>query len=277
MRDLSRDNDFLSLNTTTVRGQAGLLDIIDAVARAGIPGISPWRDQTQACGIEIAAKCIKANGLKVSGYCRGGWFTTAGRAGFKAAVDDNRRAIDEAATLGAQCLVMVVGGLPERSRNLPGARALVRDCLAEVLPYAIAAGVPLALEPLHPMHAAERSCVNTMAQANDLCDELGTGIGIALDVYHVWWDPDLEREVKRAGRERLLAFHICDWLVPTRDMLFDRGMMGDGVIDIPYIRRLVENTGYSGFCEVEILSKDWWKRPIGEVLSTCVVRYRTVC
>jgi sugar phosphate isomerase/epimerase len=171
----------------------------------------------------------------------------------------------------------VVGGLPERSRNLPGARALVRDCLAEVLPYAIAAGVPLALEPLHPMHAAERSCVNTMAQANDLCDELGTGIGIALDVYHVWWDPDLEREVKRAGRERLLAFHICDWLVPTRDMLFDRGMMGDGVIDIPYIRRLVENTGYSGFCEVEILSKDWWKRPIGEVLSTCVVRYRTVC
>jgi sugar phosphate isomerase/epimerase len=118
-----------------VRGQAGLLDIIDAVARAGIPGISPWRDQTQACGIEIAAKCIKANGLKVSGYCRGGWFTTAGRAGFKAAVDDNRRAIDEAATLGAQCLVMVVGGLPERSRNLPGARALVRDCLAEVLPY----------------------------------------------------------------------------------------------------------------------------------------------
>jgi sugar phosphate isomerase/epimerase len=148
MRDLSRDNDFLSLNTTTVRGQAGLLDIIDAVARAGIPGISPWRDQTQACGIEIAAKSIKANGLRVSGYCRGGWFTTAGRAGFKATVDDNRRAIDEAATLGAQCLVMVVGGLPERSRNLPGARALVRDCLAEVLPYAITAGVPLALEPL---------------------------------------------------------------------------------------------------------------------------------
>jgi sugar phosphate isomerase/epimerase len=108
-------------------------------------------------------------------------------------------------------------------------------------------------------------------------DELGTGIGIALDVYHVWWDPDLEREVERPGRERLLAFHICDWLVPTRDMLFDRGMMSEGVIDIPYIRQLVENTGYSGFCEVEILSKDWWKRPIGEVLRTCVVRYRTVC
>jgi sugar phosphate isomerase/epimerase len=128
------------------------------------------------------------------------------------------------------------------------------------------------------MHAAERSCVNTLAQANDLCDELGAGIGLAVDVYHVWWDPELAREIGRAGQERLLAFHICDWLVPTRDMLYDRGMMGDGVIDIRHIRSVIEAAGYHGFCEVEILSKlDWWCRPMPEVLVTCVERYRTVC
>jgi sugar phosphate isomerase/epimerase len=278
MRDLSRDNAFLSINTATLRGRGSLVEIIDAVARAGIPGISPWRDQVQACGIEDVAGRIKAHGLAVTGYCRGGWFTFAGRAGFQAALDDNRRAIDEAAALNASCLVMVVGGLQELSHDLPGARALIRDGLAEVLPYARAAGVPLALEPLHPMHAAERSCVNTLAQANDLCDELGAGIGLAVDVYHVWWDPELAREIGRAGQERLLAFHICDWLVPTRDMLYDRGMMGDGVIDIRHIRSVIEAAGYRGFCEVEILSKlDWWCRPMPEVLVTCVERYRTVC
>ncbi len=278
MRDLSADNRFLSINTTTVREQGGLAEIIDGVARAGIPGIAPWRDQAQACGIAEAARRIKANDLTVTGYCRGGWFTAGGRAGLQSAIDDNRRAIDEAVTLAAQCLVMVVGGLPDGTRDIKGARSMISDGLAAVLPHARAAGMPLAIEPLHPMHCAERCCVNTMAQANDLCDELGEGTGIALDVYHVWWDPDLERQVRRAGKDRLLAFHLCDWLIPTRDLLYDRGMMGDGVIDIPAIRGLIEGVGYDGFCEVEILSKtDWWQRPMPEVLATCIERYRTIC
>jgi sugar phosphate isomerase/epimerase len=277
MRDLSKDSRFLSINTTTVREQGGLADIIDAVARNGIPAIAPWRDQAQACGIADAARRIRANGLAVSGYCRGGWFTMEGRPAVQAAIDDNKRAIDEAATLGAQCLVMVVGGLPTASRDLRDARALVRDGLAAVLPHARAAGIPLALEPLHPMHCAERAVISTMAQANDLCDELGQGTGIALDVYHVWWDPDLNRQIRRAGKDRLLAFHICDWLVPTADMLYDRGMMGDGVIDIRHIRKLMEDVGYDAFCEVEILSRTWWDRPLQDVLSTCIERYRTAC
>lgn len=276
MRDLSGDNRFLSINTVTVRDQGGLAEIIDAVAAAGIPAIAPWRDQAQAYGIENAAKRIKTEGLIVNGYCRGGWFTAGGRSGFQAAVDDNRRAIDEAAALGAQCLVMVVGGLPDSSRDLPDARAIIRDGLAAVLPYARAARIPLAIEPLHPMHCAERCCVNTLAQANDLCDELGEGTGIALDVYHVWWDPDLERQIQRAGK-RILTFHLCDWLIPTQDPLYDRGMMGDGIIDIRRMRSLIEDQGYAGFCEVEILSKAWWRRPMKEVLNTCVERYRSVC
>ncbi len=277
MRDLSGDNRFLSINTVTVREQGGLGEIIDAVARAGIPGIAPWRDQAQACGIAAAASRIKANGLVVTGYCRGGWFTSQGRAGLQAAIDDNRRAIDEAVALDARCLVMVVGGLPEGGLDVRDARMIVRDGLAAVLPYARAAGMPLAIEPLHPMHCAERACINTLAQANDLCDELGEGTGIALDVYHVWWDPELEAQVKRAGKERLLDFHVCDWRVPTRDLLYDRAMMGDGVIDIRHIRGLIEAVGYDGFCEVEILSKDWWNRPMDEVLSICAERCRSAC
>jgi len=147
------------------------------------------------------------------------------------------------------------------------------------LPYARAASVPLAIEPLHPMYAADRACINTLAQANDLCDALGEGVGVAVDVYHLWWDPALEREIARAGRKRrILAYHICDWLVPTRDLLLDRGMMGDGVVDLPRVRSWVEAAGYDGFLEVEIFSRDhWWQRPGEEVLATCIERYRSIC
>ena len=134
--------------------------------------------------------------------------------------------------------------------------------------------MPLAIEPLHPMQAAERACINTLEQALDLCDAMGDGIGVAVDVYHVWWDPKLEQQIKRAGEKRVLAYHICDWLVPTRDLLNDRGMMGDGVIDLPRIRSWVEGAGYSGFHEVEIFSElDWWKRDPDEVLQTCKDRF----
>jgi sugar phosphate isomerase/epimerase len=254
----------LSLNTATVRKQWNLAQIIDGCARHGIRGISPWRDQVAAMGLKEAAQAIRSHNLTVTGLCRGGFFTA------KDWRDDNRRAIEEAHELGAQCLVLVVGGLPAGSRDLGAARKQVRDGIAAILPEARKARVPLAIEPLHPMQAAERACLNTLEQALDICEELGDGIGVACDVYHVWWDPKLEQQIQRAGKKRLLAYHICDWLVPTRDLLNDRGMMGDGVIDLALIRSWVESAGYAGFQEVEIFSElDWWKRDPDEVLETC--------
>jgi sugar phosphate isomerase/epimerase len=261
----------LSLNTATVRKQWTLAQMIDGCARNGISGIAPWRDKLAEMGLKEAAKAIKANGLTVSGLCRGGFFTSPNF------LDDNLRAIEEAHELGAQCLVLVVGGLPEGSKDLLSARERVKEAIARILPEARQAKVPLAIEPLHPMQAAERACVNTLEQALDICDSLGDGIGVAVDVYHVWWDPKLERQIKRAGKKRILGYHICDWLVPTRDLLNDRGMMGDGVIDLPRIRGWIEGAGYTGFHEVEIFSElDWWRRDPDQVLQTCKDRYLEV-
>lgn len=260
----------LSLNTATVSKQWSLAECIDGCARHGIGGISPWRDKLQECGVERAARLIRDAGLNVSGLCRGGWYTAEG-ALTQAVIDDNRRAVDEAAGIGAACLVMVVGGLPQGSKDIDGARAIVEEGLAHTLDYARTAGVAIAIEPLHPMYAADRACVNTTAQALDICDRLGAGIGVALDVYHVWWDPDLAAQIARAGRERLLAFHVCDWLNPTSDLLTDRGMMGHGVIDIPRIRSSVEAQGFDGLVEVEIFSaRNWWTRSADDVLAAMV-------
>jgi sugar phosphate isomerase/epimerase len=282
------DPALLSINTATLRGQWRLPQIVDALARHDIRGIAPWRDQVADAGLKDAAARIRNAGLTVTGLCRGGMFPAPDRAGRRAALDDNRRAVDEAVTLGARCLVLVVGGLPKDpagtpvSKDLAGARGMVRDGIGELLDYARGAGMPLAIEPLHPMYAADRACVNTLAQANDLCDELAPqgrdGLGVAVDVYHVWWDPALKREIERAGAaERLLAYHICDWLVPTTDLLNDRGMMGDGVIDLPLIRGWMEAAGYRGMHEVEIFSAgNWWKRPGDEVLLTCRRRHADV-
>jgi len=285
MRDFSRDHRWLSINTATVRAQGDLVAIVDACARAEIGAISPWRDQVEAVGLDKAVRAVRDAGLKLSGYCRGGMFPsdTDRR---QEMIDDNRRAIDEAAALGAPCLVLVVGGLPQFSRpgsavskDIGAARALVEDAIGELLGYARQAGMPLAIEPLHPMYAADRACVNTIAQGLDICDRLDPArsgdLGIACDVYHVWWDLELFAGIKRAGRERLLAYHVCDWLVPTRDLLLDRGMMGDGVIDLKPIRAAVEAVGYGGYSEVEIFSQDWWSRPIDDVLQTCIARHRS--
>ena len=278
MRDFSGDTALLSLNTATVRAQWTLEQCIDGCARHGIGGIAPWRDKLDECGADRAARLIREAGLRVSGLCRGGMFPAATRAGRQAALDDNRRAVDDAATIGAECLILVVGGLPEGSKDIAGARMQVRDGIAALLDHSRAGGVPLAIEPLHPMYAADRACVNTLKQANDLCDALGDGVGVAVDVYHVWWDPGLEAEIARAGAAgRILGFHVCDWLVPTTDLLLDRGMMGDGVIDIHKIRGWVEAAGYGGASEVEIFSQnDWWRRDADEVLATCIERHRTV-
>ncbi len=276
------DPALLSLNTATVRERWNLKQMIAGCARHGIRGISPWRDKLAEFGAKEAAKMIRDHGLTVTGLCRGGMFPAADRQGRKRAIEDNLRAIDDAATIEARCLVLVVGGLPQGSKDIAGAREMVRDGIGEALDHARSSGVPLAIEPLHPMYAADRACVNTLAQALDLCDELDSGaggaLGVAVDVYHVWWDPDLARGIERAGEKRLLAFHICDWLVPTTDLLLDRGMMGDGVIDIPRIRAWLEGAGYRGFHEVEILSAhNWWKRDPDEVLATCKERHERFC
>jgi sugar phosphate isomerase/epimerase len=278
------DANLLALNAATVRKQWTLSQIVDGCARHGIRGITPWRDQVAAAGLKDSATRIRDAGLTVTGYCRGGMFPAPDREGRRAALDDNRRAVDEALALGARCLILVVGGLPRnrdgsiQSRDLAGAREMVRDGIGELLAYTRGVGMPLAIEPLHPMYAADRACVNTMEHANDLCDELGAGLGIAVDAYHVWWDPHLEREIERAAGSspsRLLAYHISDWLVPTTDLLTDRGMMGDGVIDLRLLRSWLEGHGYRGFHEVEIFSaNNWWKRDPDEVLATCKARHR---
>lgn len=290
MRDFSQDHRWLSINTATVRKSSGadlpLPRIIEACVAKGIRAISPWRDQVQAAGLPAISKLVRDHQLELSGYCRGGMFTAADAAGLKAARDDNRRAVDEAAELNARCLVLVVGALPgalqgqAAHKDIALARSQVRDGIADLLDYARAAKMPLAIEPLHPMYAADRACINTLEQALDVCDELDpkkTGaLGVAVDVYHVWWDPKLERQIARAGRERLLAFHVCDWLMPTTDLLNDRGMMGDGVIDIPRIRGWVEAQGFAGYSEVEIFSTgNWYRRPHEEVLDTCIARHRS--
>ncbi len=227
----------LSLNLATIRQQWDMREAVDACVRHGIRAISPWRDQIAKVGLDEAVRMVKANGLQLTGVCRGGMFPAADKAGREAAIDDNKRAIDEAAALGADCLVLVVGGLPAGSSDIAAAREMVADGIATILPYAQSHNIPLAIEPLHPMYAADRACVNTLGQALDICEWLGEGVGVAIDVYHVWWDPDLPAQIARAGRmKRILAHHICDWLVPTRDLLLDRGMMGDGVIDLRGIR-----------------------------------------
>jgi sugar phosphate isomerase/epimerase len=276
------DLNALALNIATTCKQWTLAQAIAGCARHGIRGIAPWRDQLHAMGVEAAAQAIRGHGLTVTGLCRGGMFPAPDSTRRREAIEDNLRALGEAHALGAQCLVLVAGGLPAGSKDIAGAREQVKDGIAAILPRARQAGIPLAIEPLHPMYAADRACINTLGQALDLCDALDPrnegGLGVAVDVYHVWWDPDLERQIARAGRARMLAFHICDWLVPTRDLLTDRGMMGDGVIDLPLIRSWVERAGYPGFHEVEIFSElDWWRRDPDEVLETCKDRHNRFC
>ncbi|MGK6307709.1 sugar phosphate isomerase/epimerase family protein [Variovorax sp. DT-64] len=291
MRNFTQGHEWLSINTATIRKQRGaevpLNRLIDQCAALGIRAISPWRDQVAAVGLDRIGKQLRAHGIGLSGYCRGGFFPAPDAAGLKAALEDNRRAIDEAKTLDAPCLVLVVGALPGalegrvHYKDIGRARSEVRDGIAASLDYAREVGMPLAIEPLHPMQAADRACINTLEQALDLCDDLDPQrsgmLGVALDVYHVWWDPKLQQQIARAGRERLLAYHVCDWLTPTRDLLNDRGMMGDGVIELRKIRAWVEAAGYAGFSEVEIFSAlDWWQRPGEETLAICIERHRSV-
>jgi sugar phosphate isomerase/epimerase len=285
MRDLAGRLELCAINTATLGHRRPIGETIETVARFGFGGICPWRRDLEGQNVAAISRRIRQAGLKVSGFCRSTYIPAATRDEFLANVEDNRQAINQAAALGAACFVLVVGSLPAGSRNLAGARDQVAEGVALMLEHARDVDMRLALEPLHPMYANDRSCLNTLAQALDMADAVESApegaptLGVAVDVYHVWWDPDLWANIKRAGEaRRILAFHVCDWLVPTRDLLTDRGMMGDGVIDIPLIRGAVETAGYADQVEVEIFSdRDWWTRPADETLSVCAERLQSAC
>jgi sugar phosphate isomerase/epimerase len=282
MRDLASHLDICSINTATLGFQAPIESVIDAVARAGFGHIAPWRREVEDHDVGAIARRIRDAGLKVSGYCRSTYIPATGNKGFRDNVETNKRALHDAAALGASAFVMVVGGLPAGSKDLSAARAQVTEAIAELTPLGKSLGVRIGLEPLHPVYAADRSCLTLLSEALDMCDAVEGNIadpwlGVVIDCYHVWWDPTLAQGIERAGdSRRIFGFHVCDWLVPTEDVLNDRGMMGDGVIDVRAIRDKVENAGYRGAVEVEIFSaKNWWKRPMAETLAVCSERFAT--
>lgn len=269
LTDLSR----LCIHTITTKPWT-VEEAAKRYSAAGIKGITVWRDTLEGRNIRQTGKMIVEQGLEVVSLCRGGFFPHTDPAKRKASIDDNRRAIEEAAELGAPLIVLVCGADPAQSLN--ESRKQIHDGISALLPEASAAGVKLAIEPLHPMYADSRSAINTLAQANDMVESLNSPwVGVAIDVYHLWWDPCLENEIKRcAAHQNLLAFHICDWNTPTTDMLFDRGLMGEGCIPVQQIRGWVENSGFNGFIEVEIFSHRWWKEDQSVFLSKIINAYQ---
>ena len=242
-------------------------------AANGVKGVTVWRDALRGRNINHTGEMLRQHDLTAVSLCRGGFFPARGIIKRKAALDDNRRAIEEAFALGTKMIVLVCGADPNQS--LEDSRKQIHDGIAAILPEAEAAGVQLAIEPLHPMYADTRSAINTLAQANDMTEALNSPwVGVAVDVYHVWWDPQLEKEIKRCGKNRtLLAFHICDWKSPTIDLLNDRGLMGEGCIPIREIRSWVESAGFRGFNEVEIFSNKYWKLDQSVFLKNIIKSY----
>ena len=251
LSDLSR----LCIHTMTTKPWS-LEEAIAGYTKAGVRGITVWRQHLEPYRLDEAAKMLRESGLEVVSLCRGGFFPASTGEARQRALEDNRRAIEEAAAIGAPLIVLVCGAVP--GMPLPEARRQIVDGIAAVLPRAAAAGVKLSIEPLHPMYADDRSPVNTLRQANDMVAQLASPwAGVTVDVYHVWWDPDLEEQIQRAGKS-ILSYHVSDWRTPTRDILNDRGLMGEGCINLREIRGWVEAAGFSGFVEVEIFSNEYW-------------------
>ncbi len=267
MRELAGHPELCAINTATLGFQKPIAETVEAIARAGFGGIAPWRRELEGQNVRAISKHIRDAGLKVTGYCRSTYMPAHTRRDFENNIQDNYRALDDAATLGADSFMIVTGTLPA---DLVLARSQVADGVQMLCEYAKTLGLKISLEPLHPVYALDRSCINTMAQALDLCDAIGAdNLGICIDAYHVWWDPNLQRDIARAGlQNRIFGFHVNDWLVATTDILNDRGMMGDGIVDLKNLRGLVEGAGYDGLIEVEIFStENWWKKPIAETLQ----------
>ncbi|MBI1290616.1 TIM barrel protein [bacterium] len=250
---------------------------LDFYQSSNLSGITIWRNVLERLSLSEARRRVDGSALKVVSLCRGGFFPARTAAERQAAIDDNRLAIDQAQALGAPLVVLVCGAVP--GMPLSEARRQITDGIAAVLPYARQAGVKLAIEPLHPMYAGDRSAVNTLRQANDMVAELKDDhVGVALDVYHVWWDPELREQIARcAALKALLAFHVCDWRVPTRDMLNDRALMGDGCINIREIRGWVEEAGFTGFIEAEIFSTENWQLDQRDYLAKIKKAYLEHC
>lgn len=249
--DLSR----LCIHTMTTKPWS-LREAIEGYMRAGVPAITVWRQHLEPCGVEDAGRMLRESGLNVVSLCRGGFFPGVTHAKRQLAIEDNKRAIDEARALGAPLVVLVCGAVP--GMPLAEARKQVLDGIATVLDHAAQANVKLGIEPLHPMYADDRSAVSTLEQANNMVAALQSPwVGVTVDVYHLWWDPYLQSEIARAGKS-ILSFHVCDWRTPTRDILNDRALMGEGCIRIAQIRKWVEDTGFNGPIEVEIFSSEYW-------------------
>jgi sugar phosphate isomerase/epimerase len=242
-------------------------------AAAGVKGITVWRDALEGRNIRQTGNLLRDEGLAVVSLCRGGFFAHTDPAKRRLALDDNRRAIREAAELGTAMLVLVCGADPGQS--LADSRKQIVDGIASLIPEAAASGVKLTIEPLHPMYADSRSAVNTLSQANDMAGQLNSPwVGVAVDVYHLWWDPDLEKQIRRCGENGwLAAFHECDWRVPTRELLFDRGLMGEGPIPVRQIRKWVEAAGFNGYNEVEIFSNEYWEQDQSVFLDSIIKAY----
>ncbi|MGV3664463.1 MAG: sugar phosphate isomerase/epimerase family protein [Prosthecobacter sp.] len=236
--------------------------------KRGVSGITIWRQALEGRDLSAVARQTREAGLDIVSLSRGGFFPATSAAARQTAIEDNLKAIDQAQAIGAPLIVLVCGAVP--GQPLTESRKQITDGIAAVLPAAEKAGVKLAIEPLHPMYADDRSAVNTMRQAHEICDALGSpaSVGIAVDVYHVWWDPELKSQIDLAGQTgRLHAFHICDWRTPTIDLLNDRGLMGEGCINIREISDWVEATGFTGYREVEIFSNRLWATDQGEFLD----------
>ncbi|HEX7735133.1 MAG TPA: sugar phosphate isomerase/epimerase family protein [Ktedonobacteraceae bacterium] len=262
----------LSLNQITTNSW-DLRGAVDGCARADIPWIGLWRDKVQAHGIAASRRLLDDAGLRVSSLCRGGWFPAASREERQTRLDDNRRAIAEAAELGAPVLVLVCGPAPDR--DITAGRAMVADAIAQLLPDAQAAGIKLGIEPLHPMFAADRSVIVSLAEANRLAETFQVeAVGVIVDVYHLWWDADIFTQIERAAGH-ILGFHVSDWPVPLPDTLLGRAMMGDGMINLRPLRAAVEATGYHGPIEVEIFNRAIWDAPGDETLNLMKRRYLT--
>jgi sugar phosphate isomerase/epimerase len=240
----------------------------------GVKGITVWRDALANRNIKQSGQLLRNHGLEIVSLCRGGFFPNKDKQKRKVAIEDNLKAIEEASEFGAPLIVLVCGADP--SQSLKDSRKQIQEGIETILPQASAAGIKLAIEPLHPMYADTRSAINTLAQANAMATEINSPhVGVAVDVYHLWWDPFLEEEIKRCGENNhLFAFHICDWNVPTTDMLLDRGLMGDGCIPVNKIRSWIEATGFNGFYEVEIFSNKYWQQDQDQFLKKIIKAYK---
>lgn len=270
LNDLSR----LCIHTITTKPWS-IEEAAKNFSQSGVKGITVWRDALAGRNIKNTGEMLRSQGLSVVSLCRGGFFPSTDASKRQAAIDDNRRAIEEAHELGTDLIVLVCGADPGQALEV--SRQQIQDGILTVLPEAQAAGVRLAIEPLHPMYADIRSAINTLAQANDMSIAIDSPwVGVAVDVYHLWWDPQLEAEIKRCGEhEKLFAFHVCDWKSPTVDMLNDRGLMGEGCIPLQKIRSWVEATGFDGFIEVEIFSNEYWKLDQSVFLNQIINAYRS--